>query len=433
MRLGIHGLDQLADRDLFQVLAEGIPLIVDNAVELAASADSLFQNDHRRTSLIMRGAAEEEAGKVLVLIDYVRCPRNSEKRGKILARFSDHVPKLIHSEACSYPGIHSFCEMCKFVRQGCEQWYLDGPNGIDWIFPNEIRARRERNLYVDYVRDPTIEDGDASWWPPFDPFMLACWCVTPDSVRLVRGLVAAGACSAKGLAVLAEIWRGFEPCPDTDRAELRRLNDATLDRLVELGDPIDDDVRSFVVFHWPFPLWPLAMDTRRPSDGAIQHLRDQRSMEIESMESTSAKRDPEPAISRSKVAEMSDAWAEWWSDREALYANRGGSSKGLRIRSADDFGAEEQLPSYRRLACMLGALNGEERVSLAALAHFARFRQANWPAAHQWAVDTIPTISDTYQLGLGCWWRAGMSRWESVPGAFSAGQMHRAGHSTGSR
>lgn len=250
MRHGIHGLEQLADRELFQVLIEGIPLIVNNVVELAASADSLFQSGHRRTSLIPRGAAEEEAGKALVLIDYVRCPRDWDRRGKVLARFTDHVPELIHGEACSYPGIHTFCEMFKHVKQGCEQWYLDGPNGIDWIFPNEIRTRRERNLYVDYVRDPTVEGGVASWWP--EPFRLACWCVTPDSVRLVRGLVTAGARSVKGLAVIAEVWRRFELNPDTDRAELRRMNAATLDRVMEFGDPIDDDVRSFVISHWPF-------------------------------------------------------------------------------------------------------------------------------------------------------------------------------------
>ena len=34
---------------------------------------------------------------------------------------------------------------------------LDGPNRVDWIFPNSIVAERDQALYVDYVRDITDE------------------------------------------------------------------------------------------------------------------------------------------------------------------------------------------------------------------------------------------------------------------------------------
>ena len=425
MRHAIHGLDQLADCDLFPVLAEGIPLIVDNAVELAASAGCLYQACHWRPSEILRGAAEEEAGKVLVLIDYVRCPRSSEQRGKFLRRFYDHVAKRIHAMACSYPGITSFGEMSEFVNREYQPWYLDGPNDIDWIFPNEITAQREHFLYVDFVREMSAS-AVSYWAAPNTPVGLASWNRTPDCVRLVQFLSKAGAGSADGMAAIADIWRGFEPCPDTDRGRLHRLNVDTMSRFAEIGGPIDEETMRFVMLHWPFPLWPLAMGTWGQGADDLESLKEKRDRVIKWIEETGAKRDPPPAISRSKVEAMSAAWATWRSDSGALYADRSGGGEGFRFRLASDLGAEEQLPSYSRLVCMLGALSGEERVALAALAEFVRQRVADWPRAYRWAIDHTPMLGDDYQVGLGWWWRSGLDRWESKPGSFSPGQIFRA-------
>jgi len=49
------------------------------------------------------------------------------------------------------------------------RFYLDGPNGIDWIFPRAISTDREQAMYVDYVKDFTdVSGGERLWISPAD-------------------------------------------------------------------------------------------------------------------------------------------------------------------------------------------------------------------------------------------------------------------------
>ena len=221
MRRAIGDLEQFADKRLFEELSEGMPLIVENAARLDDTAHRLHRDGEFRASEIMRGFAEEEAAKFLILIDYVRCPRNSEHRTQVLKRFYGHVAKRIHAMACSYPRIASFGELSELVESECRPWYLDGPNGVDWIFPNSIAAEREQGLYVDYVRDITDPAGAYRWTTPDAPSPGLSQYATSDSVTLAQALSLAGAGSAEGLAEIAHIWRQFVPEPDTDRDELQ--------------------------------------------------------------------------------------------------------------------------------------------------------------------------------------------------------------------
>ena len=45
-------------------------------------------------------------------------------------------------------------------------YYLGGPNGVDWILPNHAKGRRENRMYVDYVQDITVENGEHDWVSP---------------------------------------------------------------------------------------------------------------------------------------------------------------------------------------------------------------------------------------------------------------------------
>ena len=192
MRRAIGDLEQFADKRLFEELSEGMPLIVDNAARLDDTAHRLHRDGEFRASEIMRGFAEEEAAKFLILIDYVRCPRNSEHRTQVLKRFYGHVAKRIHAMACSYPRIASFGELSELVESECRPWYLDGPNGVDWISPNSIAAEREQGLYVDYVPDITDTAGAYRWTTPDAPSPGLSQYATPDSVTLAQALSLAG-------------------------------------------------------------------------------------------------------------------------------------------------------------------------------------------------------------------------------------------------
>jgi hypothetical protein len=52
--------------------------------------------------------------------------------------------------------------LVRYVDLLRRNYYLDGPNDVDWLFRNEIMAEREERLYVDYVE---TDDGDM-WISP---------------------------------------------------------------------------------------------------------------------------------------------------------------------------------------------------------------------------------------------------------------------------
>ncbi len=148
MQRAIFDLEQRSDEVPFETSSEGMPLIVDDAVSFDETACRLFQNGEFRASEIMRGFADEEAAKVLILVDYVRCPKTSEQRAQVLKRFYGHVAKRIQAMVCRYPRIASFAELAELVESEWRPWYLDGPNGVDWIFPNSISQKRENDMLI---------------------------------------------------------------------------------------------------------------------------------------------------------------------------------------------------------------------------------------------------------------------------------------------
>ena len=216
--------------------------------------------------------------------------------------------------------------------------------------------------------------------------------------------------------------------PDTDRRELRHLILKTLDRLALRSRPVEEDTARFIISHWPFPLWPLTIKEPRPDDGDLDSLREERKLTVEWIESTEAKRDPPPAISRAMIEDISEAYSAWENDVEAQHAARGGGAGGggLRIRSFADAAGDLELASYAHVKAKLAALSDEERAALVALGWFAREQIADWPRTYERAIEMTPTLDEVYQIGLGSYWLAGLDRWESKPAPFSAGQTYRA-------
>src|SRR5437867_1460482 len=75
----IGDLVQLKDDELFGVVAEGMRLVYENAIALAADAEVLAKEERLRGCGVLRIVAQEEAAKSLILLDAVRCERNSEE------------------------------------------------------------------------------------------------------------------------------------------------------------------------------------------------------------------------------------------------------------------------------------------------------------------------------------------------------------------
>lgn len=427
MKRAIRDLADFPDDRLFMTVAEGIPLIVENAVELDGTAGLLYERKEYRVAEIIRGLSEEEAAKVLILLDAVRCPPKSGRTRETLNCFDYHLAKRIYSMTCSYPSILSYKEIIQLVQIETRSYFLDGPNRVDWILENSITAEREESLYVDFVQDLTETAGEYQWRSPRsrEPLFERDYR-SPDCVRVVEALCKAGAKSSDGVALIAEIWRGFSPDPSTQRSELQHLIADTLDSLLERGlGSVDASSGDTIMSGWSFPLWPFTIKPSGRTATTLRKLREERARAVARIEAMEEKRNPPPAITRSKLEALAGAYAAVQRDRESLRRRADNGNHGVsRSVSSAVFDEWFESPSYLHLRDMYRALSEKERTGLLALGWFAKERITDWSLVYERARDSVSHLGEAYQLGLGYYWLAGLARWEAPPRPFQAGRWN---------
>src|ERR1700733_11896207 len=107
--IGLHQakrLCQLPERERLPFIAEGMPVILDSARGFWKAAQQL--KDHPREGRVLEGFAEEEAAKILILMDAVRCPPKlvAAKLDRLIGRFYEHLARLIYAEAVTWKPMH---------------------------------------------------------------------------------------------------------------------------------------------------------------------------------------------------------------------------------------------------------------------------------------------------------------------------------------
>ena len=417
MRPAIKDLLQLTDRRLFEEVAEGIRLIVEHAESLESTAVRLRAIDEHRAAAIVSALAKEESAKVLILLDLARCPRNNQDgRYKTVVAFGNHLAKEIYADSCNWRPV-DFAEVTRIVNRERRPYYLDGPNDVDWILPNYAKARRENRMYVDYVQDMAVEGGEYDWVSPLpDSLYREYRDATPACLVVARALHRVGMTTPEGLAAVADHWRGFEPQPQTTRQELRERNYDSLVRVSQArpNREVDSEDAGAICHHWQFPLWPLDLRESGPAKAELADLRRERAEQIESRLKRESERDPAPSVAREKVEELTKAHSDFELEWERLIASLPGNrDSGLRIVSGSvrSYGLE----SYERLRRMVGNLEVEELMDLAALGWFGRHPQYGWAYCHRHARRMISDRSVGYVCGLGHHWMKGLERWEGPP------------------
>lgn len=275
MERAIKDLCQLPDASLFEEVATGIGHVVKVVGRLDAATHNLSEAGDHHAARILGNLAEEEAAKVLILLDAVRCPRKRQtERSRVLGYFHDHLAKGLYAKVCHWRPI-DFAEVARGVEHERVQHYLDGPNDVDWIFPNRIIQSRVDDLYVGYVRDDSEEagHGERYWTCPNNERLFPYW--TPQSISVTRALDQVGATTPTGLAIVAEVWRPVEVRPETRLDELERLNWRTIEVLEERGQlaAAPDDIFAVIRDRWPFPLWPLDLRMKQVERESLREVR----------------------------------------------------------------------------------------------------------------------------------------------------------------
>ena len=275
MERAIKDLCQLPDAKLFEEVATGIRHVVAVVGRLDAATRHLSEAGDHHAARILGNLAEEEAAKVLVLLDAVRCPRSRQtERSRVLGYFYDHLAKGLYAAVCDWRPI-DFAEVARSIDQLRVQHYLDGPNDVDWIFPNQIIQRREDDLYVGYVRDDSEMAGHGGrfWTCPDNEAWLPYWA--PQVIGVARALDQVGATTPAGLAIVAEVWRPVQVLPETRFDELNRLNRQVLEVLEERSQlaASPDDIYAVIRDRWPFPLWPLDLRFKQVDRETLREAR----------------------------------------------------------------------------------------------------------------------------------------------------------------
>jgi AbiV family abortive infection protein len=259
----------LPDILFYEVVATGVRHLIEVIDRLDAAAHKLSKSGDHHAARIIALFAVEESAKILILLDAVRCPSaRGVDKSRTLGYFYDHLAKSIYGEVSGWRPA-DFAEVTRGIEDARAAHYLDGPNDVDWILPNQLTQRREDELYVGFVRDDTeaAGDGECYWTCPRNEELISYW--TPPAVVLGRALHAARITSSAGLAAVAEIWRKVELYPETRFDELERLNLLTLETLNSRGilPEIESNVCVTVRDCWPFPLWPLDLrQTNKKAD-----------------------------------------------------------------------------------------------------------------------------------------------------------------------
>lgn len=269
-------LAQVSDAEFLSLLGEGASHSLQNAERLFADASTALHGGGRRGYLMLRNAAAEEAAKVLILLDAARCPRHeSQDRGRQVGKFYDHLARMIYNEVADCRPA-DFRELERLVANLREEYYLDGPNGFDWIYRNRLLQEREGSMYVDFVET----DGGRRWEVPnqaLAELLTQGPAIAPGALRIARHLDMVGVLGPAGFQIAAEVWRETAPTPDTRWATFKERNVETIKRLGagELMGAAKPENVAAICHHWPFPMWSLDMALIKVKFEDIQTARDE--------------------------------------------------------------------------------------------------------------------------------------------------------------
>lgn len=210
---------QLNYQEQLGEISYGMDTITENVFKLAACTTVLRSEDYKRGCRVLKYLLEEEAAKVLILMDYVRLPQaEHEKCSRQLKYFYDHFVRCLYAETCNTLQPANWAEVCTWVEQSTPGLYLDGPNDVDWIFRNDLIQRRETAFYVDYV----ALDNDRRWFGPRLMDVVPDWDLPPLITELLRSMSALGLFRIEMLRYIHEVWSSVAMTPEFPGAELMR-------------------------------------------------------------------------------------------------------------------------------------------------------------------------------------------------------------------
>jgi hypothetical protein len=233
-------------------IAEGLPTIMKSAQGFWDASCTL--KDKPREADVLEGFATEEAAKILILMDVVRCPVKlvPAKIGTMVSWFYDHLARLIYAEAIPWAPMH-VTQLREYVKVKRKAHSLEGHAG-ESILPNWNIYLRESRLYVDV--EAFEEDGEPHWSTPTGHSHMLPFYV-PSVLQLVEAMSAVGIFTKPGIKATSEVWGKVEFKDTENHEDCRKLTEELLARLITEELPSAEATENHV--NALFQLWQLPM------------------------------------------------------------------------------------------------------------------------------------------------------------------------------
>lgn len=266
-------LCQMPQNKRLEVIAQGLPIILSSAQGFRQASLALKSN--LREAEVLAGFAEEEAAKILILIDAVRCPTKMlpSRMGSIVRWFYDHLARLIYSDAVTWKPMH-VAQLREYVDMSRRAHYVDGFVG-EYIMPNWSIYERESRLYAD------IEDygaGNIRWNSPTNQ-VLEFFTSCHHALAVAEAMSALGMFTIEGLKATSEVWGQVAFTSVEGRPDAEHLTEELLSRLLSERLPSEDatQANASVLFDkWQLPMYDFDL---RPIHVSLDELRaEQQSM-----------------------------------------------------------------------------------------------------------------------------------------------------------
>jgi hypothetical protein len=248
-------LCQLDDAERLAFIAEGLPVILRSAQGFWAAAEKL--QAHSREAKVLENYADEEAAKILILVDAVRCPPKliASRLNKIVGWFYNHLARLIYAEAVSWKPTH-LAQLREYVDQQRHGHYLEG-HAREYIAPNWAIYQRENLLYADVE---AYQDGTLEWSAPRDPPYGHFGSFRRRALLVAEAMEQVGMFTTAGLKAVSDIWGSLEYREKEDHHDGRKLTEQLLTRLHAEGlilDTAKAEHAGTLYNEWQIPMYNL--------------------------------------------------------------------------------------------------------------------------------------------------------------------------------
>ena len=270
--------------DCLAFLAEGLPVILTSARSMWEGSLELEESRHREAA-VLRILAEEEAAKILVMMDVVRCPSRlfARRIGNIVQWSYSHLSRLIYASATMWQAT-SVEQLREYVDAERKTHSLGGFAG-EFIMPNLYLHERESLLYADIEAD---EYGNLSWSDPLQKALAPGSSLDkgrpPESLTLAQALDALGVFKLAGLQATAKIW-GQVDFTDTVRWEKAiELGKQLVDLLCRDELPhegVTEKDADWLINHWQMPMYNLDLSQIPVSMKELEDTRQRAQIAIE--------------------------------------------------------------------------------------------------------------------------------------------------------